>query len=450
VPGGAWWRRRSLRARLTVAAGVVIAVGMAAAAVLLTWRLHAMLLSNLDDTLTQRVAAVAAETGDAELPGTLPGSGAESVAVQVVGPSGRVLAASANVVGEPRLFRVPPGHGDPTVATVESASLAADYRVAALAVPTPTGPVTVYAGAPTTEVSASTAELDAALLVGVPIVVALLCLVGWWLLGRALRPVEELRRQAAAIPGTDLHRRLDTSPAGDELGRLRETFNELLGRIEAGTERQRTFVADAAHELRSPLAALRTRLEIQSRTTGACRSEDPVLADVVRLSEMADGLLALARLDANPELPRRAVDLDDLVWQEVAAARGQGPPAIETAGISAARITGDPASLRRVVANLLSNARRHARSSVSVELRTDGASALLTVADDGPGIPAEAREHVFERFARLDEARSRDQGGAGLGLAIVADIVAAHGGAVWISDNHPGARLHVRLPGAEA
>jgi signal transduction histidine kinase len=295
--------------------------------------------------------------------------------------------------------------------------------------------------------------------------VALLALVGWLLVGRALRPVDVIRRQAAAIPGTDLHQRLDVPPSDDELGRLAQTFNDLLERIAIAADRQRRFVADAAHELRTPLATLRARLEIDLRHPpegeGNAKIADTrqlSLQQVTRLAALVDDLLQLARLDANTRLHRRPIDLDDLVWETVREAREGGAPHLDTTGISPVRVLGDPVALHRVIRNLIRNAVRYADQTVTVRLFRDsppagirasasvGGIATLIIADDGPGIPLADRERVFERFVRLDEGRDRDAGGTGLGLAIVADIVTAHGGRVRIDDNHPGAKVWVELP----
>ena len=449
-----WWRRRSLRARLTAAATIVIAVGMAGAAVLLVWRVHSVSAANLDAALTRQARSVAADVADGDTRPRLAHSAGESTALQVIDAAGKVISSSGDIDGEPRLFFTSPGAGDPTFGTVTTAALDGPYRVAALAVNSPYGPVTIYVGSPTTPLANSTTELGAALIFGVPAIVALLALVGWWLVGRALRPVDTMRRQAGAIPGTDLQRRLDVPVSHDELGRLAETFNDLLGRIAAATDRQRRFVADAAHELRSPLAALRAGLEIDIRHTPAgptaadsLDTKQQALQQVTRLADLVDGLLQLARLDADPQLHRRPVDLDDLVWEAAREAREEGPPRIDTTAVSPVRVLGDAPALRRVVHNLLSNARWHADQMVTIQLSIQTPSwATLTIADDGPGIPIADRQRVFERFVRLDEGRARDAGGAGLGLAIVADIVAAHGGRVWVDDNHPGARFHVRLP----
>ena len=453
-----WWRRLSLRARLTAAATLVIAVGMAAAAALLVWRVHSVLAANLDATLTRQVRVVATDVAEGDTKPRLARSAGESTALQVIDAAGNVVSSSGDIDGEPRLFSITPGAGDPTISTVTTTALDGPYRVAALAVTTPSGPVSVYAASPTTPLASSTTELGAALIFGVPAMVVLLALVGWWLVGRALRPVDTMRLQAAAIPGTDLQRRLDVPTSDDELGRLAETFNDLLGRIATAADRQRRFVADAAHELRTPLAALRARLEIDLRHGPAGPTDadtvdtrQQALQQVTRLADLVDDLLQLARLDADPQLHRKPVDLDDLVWEAAREAREGGPPRIDTTGISPVRVLGDAGALRRVVRNLIGNARRHADQTVTVRLGIDTpGSATLTVADDGPGIPIADRQRVCERFVRLDEGRARDAGGAGLGLAIVADIVAAHGGRVWIDDDDPGARFHVQLPALPA
>jgi signal transduction histidine kinase len=423
---------------------------------------QSVLAANLDATLTSQIHALAEDVAAGDSRPRAVRSAGESTAVQVIGPNGAVISSSGDIEGEQRVFFTTPGAGAPAFATVTTQVFDAPFRVAALAVPTPSGPVTVYVGSPTTTLANNTTELGTALIIGVPGMVVLLALVGWWLVGRALRPVETMRRQAAAIPGTDLHRRLAPPAAQDELGRLADTLNDLLGRIEVAADRQRRFVADAAHELRTPLAALRTRMEIDLRHPSDSSSDSSTqvqtLQQITRLGDLVDDLLQLARLDADPHLRRRPIDLDDLVWEAALEARRNAPPQIDTTGISPVRVLGDPAALRRVVRNLLDNARRHAREGVTVRLSRDAASdtadtaptevptATLTVTDDGPGIAPTDQQRVFDRFVRLDDARARDDGGTGLGLAIVAEIVAAHGGRVWVEDNHPGARFRVRFP----
>jgi signal transduction histidine kinase len=228
------------------------------------------------------------------------------------------------------------------------------------------------------------------------------------------------------------------------------TMNDLLDRLHRAAVAQRRFVADAAHELRSPLAALRARLEVSERggDLGRWQRAAPVLvSDVDRLGRLVDDLLALARLDESPRLRRAVqVDLDEIVFAEVTRLRPGTGVVLDTRNVSAALLYGDPDLLSRVVANLLRNAVRHAAHRVQVSVTTSDGQVELTVADDGPGIPSAERERVFERFHRLDAARDRDGGGSGLGLAIVRDAVRAHQGSVSIQDDRPGAVVVVWLP----
>lgn len=449
-----WWSRRTLRARLTAAAGLVIAASMIGASALLATRLHASMLANLDGAAVAQVETVAADAAHGQLTNPLTVSGEGASLVQVIGADGRVRASSANISGEQSLFHFSGSRGSPTLRSVRNLPIGAAggiYRTAALVASTPSGPVTVYAALSAAEVNQSVAELRGALVIGVPAVVALLVVVGWMLIGRALRPVEELRRQVAAIPGTDLGRRLVPSPADDELGRLVGTLNDLLARLETATDRHRQFVADAAHELRSPLASLRAQVEVARRRrdpTLPVARQDDLLDDIVRLSRLVDDLVALARLDATPRLQRRVVDVDDLLLEAARRVRDPRSPRVDTTGISAGRVLGDEQALDRMMQNLLDNAARHAATVVAVALTSARGVVTITVADDGPGIPAVDRARVFERFTRLDDARSRDAGGSGLGLAIVAQVVAAHSGQIRVDDNRPGARFTVTLPEA--
>ncbi len=448
---GSWWSRRSLRARLTAASMLAVAIGMTAAAALLVLRLHSSLLANLDDSITQELQDVAGTISQGQRSNILSTSTDGTVVVQVVAPDGHVVASSANAAGETRRFTfAAPGRG-PVLRDVTGVPFGDEgtYRVAGMSAVSPSGPVTVYAGRPIAEITQSVDELILSLAVGVPIIVLLLGLVAWQLVGRALRPVEAMRRQASAIPGTDLHQRLEAPTTDDELHRLASTFNELLTRIESSTSRQRQFVADAAHELRSPVAALRAQLDVNAhhpQLTLTPADRDELAGDATRLTRLVDDLLALARLDAHPRLRRAPVDLDDLVLDEMRRVQGRSSHRIDSHGVSGGRVLGDADALDRVVKNLLDNAIRHARDTVTVRLRTDHTTVTLTVADDGSGIPAADRDRIFDRFIRLEDARTRDAGGSGLGLAIVRDVVAAHRGNIAVEDNHPGTRMVITLP----
>jgi signal transduction histidine kinase len=273
----------------------------------------------------------------------------------------------------------------------------------------------------------------------------------WLLVGRALAPVEAIRAEVDAISGDALHRRVPDPPAGDEIGRLARTMNRMLGRLEQAQARQRRLVADASHELRSPVATIRQHAEVAlahpDRTT-TTELAATVLAEDLRLQRLAEDLLLLTRADEHTlALRRRPVDLDDLVFDEARRVRGATGLGVDTTSVSAGRVEGDPAGLRRVLRNLGDNAARAAGGHLAFSVVEDDGVVRLTVDDDGHGIPEADRERVFERFVRLDDARARDDGGSGLGLAIVAELIAAHGGAVAITSSPlGGARVEVTLP----
>lgn len=300
------------------------------------------------------------------------------------------------------------------------------------------------------EITRSTGELGGALLLGAPLLMLLLGAVAWFLTGRALRPVEAIRAQVASISGTDLHRRLPVGDARDELQRLTRTFNQMLDRIEDSSAQQRRFLADAAHELRTPVASIHTRLQVHTRHRQlplTLPEQQLLAADAARLAALIGSLLSLARLDSQTALRRDPVDLDDLILDHTRRVRAEHPRLrVDTTQVSGAQVAGDRDTLDQVVANLVDNAAQHAATTITVHLHSTDAAAILTIADDGPGIPAADRHRVFERFTRLDDARSRNTGGTGLGLSIVADIVHAHHGTVHITDNRPGARLAITLP----
>jgi signal transduction histidine kinase len=295
--------------------------------------------------------------------------------------------------------------------------------------------------------------LRTGLLVGAPLLLLALALVSWRVIGWTLAPVEALRRGAAEITGTGTAQRLPVPDARDEVRRLAETLNDMLGRLAAASAGQRAFVSDAAHELRSPLASLRTQLEVAARLGGAETTElaTDALLDVERLSTLVDDLLLLARLDEAPGRTRRRepVDLGELAGSVVGRyASARVPVRLDSPAEVVVR--GDPNGLTRVLANLLDNATRHASAQVTVSVTAAGGLAELVVTDDGPGIGVADRDRVFDRFTRLDDARARESGGAGLGLAIVRELVRAHGGTVSLRDAAPGLAVVVALPASAA
>lgn len=321
------------------------------------------------------------------------------------------------------------------------------YRVAALTTTTAGGqPVTVYAGATLDTADSAVGDARRAMLLGLLPVLAVVAVVTSFVTRRALRPVEAIRRELAEIMHGDLSRRVPEPPARDEIALLAATTNDTLAALEQSADRQRRFIADAAHELRSPIASLRAQLEVAQAHPDLLEL-DGLLGDTVRLEHLATDLLLLARLDAG-ERPRPGqVDMASLVADELCRRTGDRVPVETTLPDEPVPLTGSGTQLARVLGNLVDNAQRHASTVVQVSLECVAGAAVLAVTDDGAGVPAADRERIFQRFVRLDEARSRDEGGAGLGLAIVRDVVERHGGSIQVEDGVPaGARFVVTIP----
>lgn len=266
-----------------------------------------------------------------------------------------------------------------------------------------------------------------------------------WLVGRSLRPVDEMRKELEAITASDLDRRVATPSTGDELEHLGLALNQTIGRLGAAVTANERFVADAAHELRSPITGVRAALEFEASRSPGGMTEDSI-RELDRASRLIDDLLVLAGRQAGT-LDHGDVDLDDIVAQELVALRTRFPDVDIERRTEPVRVTGDADALHRVVANLLENACRYGDGRVAIALWREDDQCRLRVDDDGPGIPNESREAVFERFTRLDASRSRETGGSGLGLAIVYELVGAHAGAIVVTDsNLGGARFEVVLP----
>jgi signal transduction histidine kinase len=454
----------SVRARATLAAVMVVGAALAVGAL--------GLLALLGRSLKQGVAVsaraqledvVALVHLEGRLPASLPASRTDTFS-QVVGPRGQVLSTTASLLGAQPMSHFRPSPGSTVARTVPDLGIPeaegfsdpeGPYLLLARTIPTARAgsPVTVYVAASLRSVVEATTTVGLALSAGLPLLVALVGGLVWVLSGRALRPVEAIRAEVADISGHDLHRRVPQPATSDEVARLAGTMNEMLDRLESAAASQRRFVADASHELRSPLAALQATLEVSLAHSGETDWEAVVagaLEEASRLQRLVDDLLVLARVDEPGGRSRpEEVDLDDVVLGEARRLRQRSRIPLDLHRISAGRVLGDADQLGRAVRNLLDNAERHASARVSVELQTSGSQVELVVADDGPGIPGPDQERVFERFARLDESRSEDGEGTGLGLAIVREIVTRHGGTVKVADSPRGARFVVSLPATE-
>ncbi|GAB2676619.1 hypothetical protein GCM10027271_41940 [Saccharopolyspora gloriosae] len=464
-------RRLSIRARTTITATTIVALAVVAIGAVLVGHLNGRLNEELDAALQEQLSAasasVVAGSGIPEEP-----SGTVRVrAVPADDPAGSVPArpdlepGSAPMTGELADTLEPPAPADlpEPVAPAEpvdpaeqlgprpipaGAESMAPLRTATATVVTPTGNQTLIASASTRSVQRATETAATGLLFGMPVLLAVVATLTWFSTGRALRPVEAIRHEFTRLSAQDLRGRMPVPASGDEIARLALTLNDTLDRLDDSVRRQRRFVADASHELRSPLAALRTPLEVAQAHPD--RAHWPSIAegtlhDLDRLERLTSDLLALARIDGTTPAPGDELDLSSLTADTVARRAPAEPQrAVELEpGIV---VRGHRTHLARLITNLLDNAEAHAEHRVALRLRAEDGCARLDVVDDGPGIPVESRDQVFERFARLDTARAREQGGSGLGLALVREIADLHHGSVVINDSDRGAHFTARFP----
>jgi signal transduction histidine kinase len=444
--------RWSIAARSAFIAAAVVFMALALAGAALTTALYHSLLAGVDDAAARRVGDIAAglETDSAaDLDAPLLDTDNRIVEVQVLDAAGHVAARSDGAPVTPLANAREIG---PTLRVGLSDDVPPDndQRVSGRSVDTNTGRYTVLV-AGDIETAESTVRTALLLLAGAcPVVVAVAAIATYRLMRRSLRSVDAIRAQVAAISTSDLTERVPVPPSRDEIAALAVTMNDMLARIESGHAAQRQFVGDASHELRSPLTAIISALDV-AMVHPEVFDLDLVASNVVpeaqRMRVLVEDLLLLARADEGRlAVHREPVQLDDITTGEVVRQRRIGHRDIDIRA-EPTSVSGDSAALSRVVRNLLENAVRHARSRVEVAIRPNGRYAILTVADDGPGIPECDRARVFDRFVRLDSDRARSRGGTGLGLAIVAETVSAHGGEVAITDRPGGGTLMtVQLP----
>lgn len=442
----------TVRVRTTAAAVAVVGLALVVGSVGLVVALRRSLTSDLRTALELRAADVASVLEAGTPPRSVAVDDVEEALVQVVDADGRVVASSPNIAGEPAVADAAAGEAVRVDGLTIEDEDDEEFLIVAAAAHTDQGGFTVLAGRSLEVVGESTGFVRGVLLVGVPVLLLIVGATGWWLVGRALRPVEAVRAEVDAISGTELHRRVPQPAGEDEIARLAVTMNQMLERLEEAQARERRFVSDASHELRSPIATIRQHAEVA--VTHPDRATAQELAQVVldedlRLQRMVEDLLFLARADeGGVAAPSRPVDLDDLVFEEASRLRSTSDLRVDTTSVSAGRVRGDAAQLGRLIRNLTDNAARYAESAVALSLaESDGAIVVLLVDDDGPGVPSDQRARVFERFVRLDEARDRAAGGSGLGLSIAAEIAAAHRGTITITDSPlGGARFELRIP----
>ena len=461
-----WWRRRGLRARVTLIAALGLLVALIAGDLLLLNTLRVSLTRSVDDSARSGATEVAALINADRLPDPVPVA-AGTVSIQVLGPSGQIVNVSADA---DRLVPLLPPTQAASLANGNSAVLVhgAPFDMPSLlrvAVVRADGGELVIAAVPYSSAADSLQVVAHGLIFGTPVLFIVFAGAMWFAVGSTLRPIDLLRRGAARVTGTGVPADLPVPEARDEVRSLALTLNDMLSRLTSAQQRQRSLVSDTAHELRSPIASIRTQLEVALDHPGGqdwSSTARDVLADTLRLSRLTEDLLLLARLDEQADQgdvrrQGQPVDVGELACSVVARYADSPVPVTATPPVgidAAATVAGNRDRLDRMLVNLIDNAIRYAKSSVVVSVSQSGAWVELAVTDDGPGIPEPDRERAFDRFARLDDARARgddDAGGAGLGLAIVRATAQSHAGTAHLESSPDGAsglRAVVRLPAA--
>ena len=451
-------RRWPIRVTTTVVATAVVTLVLAVAAggawLTLRGSVHAA-VDTADRSHALDLVAVLEQQGPAAALELVAEPATETDLVRVLGPGGRPLAlrATQGIEDLGPLWPTPaPGQ---VIEHHVDAPDGSELRVTAVGVDVGGAPFVVEVGTDTGRFDAMLTAAAALFLGFVSVAGLVTAVLVAYAMGRVLRPVESIRARVAEISASGHGERVPVPGGQDEITRLAETMNAMLARLDAARTAQVAFVGDASHELRSPLSTLSTMLELSSTSGTPVDVEtvdDLLLPEVVRMRSMVEDLLLLAKNDERGvPLRHEDVDLDDVVLAEAARLRGLGDRSVSV-HVEPARLTGDPDALVRVVRNLADNARRYAASAVTLGLTVDRTGpgvplAVLTVDDDGEGVPPGRRATVFDRFARLHADRARDTGGSGLGLAIVAEITRSHGGTVRVEDAPGGgARFVAELP----
>jgi heavy metal sensor kinase len=453
-----------VKARLTLWYVTLFTVIVASWSVYVILRVQLDLYSGLDRALSSRATQLAAvlrgggnsafkNASDATLAGVAP----TQAAAQLLSADGTVIQHSGDAIAQeqivpPTMLQAVQDSGRARIETVH----ASDKKFRILLVRLPQSSRFLLVGQTTDSADSAIDRLAFVMLVSGPLALLAAAIVGWFLARRALRPVSRMTSTATNITINHLDERIPVPPGNDELKSLAETLNDMLGRLETGVKDKRRLVANASHELQTPLAVMRTELDVYLATAelppDAVEVLESVREESDRMSRIVRNLLTLARFDdGNLRLLKQLLDLHDLALEaadsfgELARERSVE---LEVTGTSTSA-PADPEYVRLVVDNLLENAIRYsgAGSTVTISTQTDGDQSVLVVADTGQGIPASAIPHLFDRFFRVESARAAENSGSGLGLAITKEIVEAHGGRIEIeSELDVGTRFTVRLP----
>ncbi|WP_326645610.1 ATP-binding protein [Nonomuraea fuscirosea] len=439
-------REWSVRSRLSLLAATVMTLLCTGIAALIITIVHDDRMLETNRRNHDAIASAAGLLAHGQVPAV--STGYQIAAFQVIDPAGRVVSASANLQGRPPMA---PSVPSLLVGGMETLCHMPDFPdtcmlVSAQRVPRPDGDWAIYVAAPAYPWYVNGRFL-AGVVAGSALLIGVTAFGAWRIVGRSLKPVATIWAQLCKITSTDLGHRVPVPAPLDEIHDLACTVNQTLTMLEAALQRERRFTADASHDLRSPITAMRTQMEealLHPADADWPATTAAMLDSLHRLQAIVTDLLTLSRLDAGASGPAAAVDLNELVACELDHRR---PRKVTIArDLQPALVHGDRLQLVRLLTNLVDNAERHAASTVTVSLSTEGGQAVLAVSDDGSGVPADQRERIFERFARLEDARAKDAGGTGLGLPIARQIAEHHGGTLTVEDSGQGARFVARIP----
>ncbi|MFW0796970.1 HAMP domain-containing sensor histidine kinase [Gordonia sp. CPCC 205515] len=437
---------RPVRTRLTVLATALVTVALAVAAVIMVFALRHVLLRSADAATSARVEQIATtltHEGERGIDPSLLSTDQNVAVIQIVDASGTLRLTNEKRFDRPMSPPLAPGEQRVIHGAHAQYYSAEEFQTTARGVTTSDGPRTIMVGAAETPINTTVITVAILCCIVFPLIVAGMAVLTHYFVGRTLQPVDDIRRRVDDISGGDLTQRVPVPAGGDEIATLASTMNDMLGRIETARQEQLRFVNDASHELNSPLTTLVGLLDlarVKNHSLDVETIDTVMLPEALRLQNMVADLLLLARADESG-VPLRIddVDLDEIVSAEVTRLEALTGSTID-ANIVAVRIRGDAEKLARALRNITDNAVRHTRDSITVSMSVDPAqdTATITVSDNGPGIPDNEKVRVTERFVRLDTARERSQGGSGLGLSIVTEIVRAHHGTVSVTDSPTG------------
>lgn len=440
----------SVRFKTTVASVVVVGVALFGASLWLIAHQRSSLTAGFQSTALLRAQDLSSALKEGTLPTNLAVQYEDSSFLQVINEKGDVVASSVNITGEKSIKLPIPASQTSAFYTISNLPAGdSDFRVVGLRVQTAAGNFIIISGVSLEQVTDGVSSLTYSLLVAMPVLLFLIGLLTWIVVGLAFRPVEDITRMVFEITAHDLHRRVPQPRSDDEISYLAQTMNKMLERLEKSDQQQRAFIGDVSHELRSPLASVQAQLEVHKmhpETAPSGQVVNDVLEEVSRMNQLINDMLLLATVEEQKiSTSFEFFSLDEVVLREVEKIEGFTPLTINISNVHPVEVFGSERHLARLLRNLLENATRFATANIRVSLSMTASGAQLRIDDDGPGIPIEERESVFHRFARLDESRTRTDGGIGLGLAIVRKIADVHHATVRIEDNDPGAAFIVNF-----